>query len=721
MAFHVDKLPLASLPCFCTILLIICSLVPSSQAKSCKCGQEQRDNFTMSSTFEQMNGGLLCLVNSGTRILLPGSLGSYMKNSSSTAFNLSDTGFFIIPGWIHLWEESDDGTSVHEASLSIVFTLNIHRTQDYDSRLVFAVLPGFGASSSVNGSMPTQVTPLSLAPTNPTLKNIAGSLFSVQISAFNSSALAIYDGIVCVQIATELVGNFTTAKYSVWIDYDRVGHHLLVYIDAFGNPKPVSAIADLLLTMSDTMPRHGVFGFFSSMGQLLQLQTWHSTVEQLPMIKDSQAKGVVILSSVLGSAASTAIVATAVYFYFNSKYRRWKMDLDQLAKSMQRLPGVPTQVNFVDIKKATNNFHETMRLGSGGFGAVYRCSLPAPKKGEMLEAAVKKFTRDDKRRYEDFLSEVSIINRLRHKNIVPLIGWSYNRGEPLLIYEYMPNGSLDQHLFRRRNDQQQQQSPICQWETRYNIIKDVATGLQYVHHEYDPVVLHRDIKPSNIMLDSTFRGRLGDFGLACVVADGKNSYTDHGAPGTPGFMAHEYIHSWKATTKTDIFAFGVLILQIVTGKPAVSRDGQFGHITDWVWHLHREGNLLDAVDTVLIAGQFDNDGARRLLLLGLACSNPNPSDRPSMVDALHVITNSAPPPDVPLEKPRFVWPPDEWGSLSSDYSTATSNLDRDSVVMVEMAAGGHVSSGNGGNSLHHRPMGGPSEEELFSVNHITGQ
>jgi interleukin-1 receptor-associated kinase 1 len=113
--------------------------------------------------------------------------------------------------------------------------------------------------------------------------------------------------------------------------------------------------------------------------------------------------------------------AAAVYCYFNSKYRAWKKELDQLAKTMQLLPGVPTQFSFSDIRRATNNFHETTKLGRGGFGVVYRL-LPGPRKGETLEVAVKKFSRDDNRRYEDFLAEVSVINRLRHKNIVPFIG-----------------------------------------------------------------------------------------------------------------------------------------------------------------------------------------------------------------------------------------------------------------------------------------------------------
>jgi len=256
----------------------------------------------------------------------------------------------------------------------------------------------------------------------------------------------------------------------------------------------------------------------------------------------------------------------------------------------------------------------------------------------------------------------------------------------------MPNGSLDQQLFRKSGDDEQQQpaASICQWSTRYSIVSDIATGLQYVHHEYEPMVLHRDIKASNILIDLTFQARLGDFGLACVLADGKNSYTDHGAPGTIGFRSPEYIYGGKATRKTDVFAFGVLVLEIVTGKRAVGRDVQFGHVTDWVWSLHTEGNLLAAVDTAVLAaadGEFDAEEAVRLLQLGMACSNPNPSERPSMVDAVKIIGKSVPPPDLPPSKPPMVWPPEGWTSVTaSDCSTSTSNFNRaSSTFMVETA------------------------------------
>jgi interleukin-1 receptor-associated kinase 1 len=252
----------------------------------------------------------------------------------------------------------------------------------------------------------------------------------------------------------------------------------------------------------------------------------------------------------------------------------------------------------------------------------------------------------------------------------------------------MTNGSLDQHLFQNGSAQQQQEgTSLRQWHTRYGIARDIATGLHYVHHEHEPMVLHRDIKASNIMLDSDFRARLGDFGIACTVAANRSSVT--GIAGTWGYIAPDYAMSYKATRQTDIYAFGVLLLEIVTGK----KNGDFPlphdddeHITDWIWRLHGKGKLLDAVDDSVLVGagggcDRQDDGvtneARCLLMLGLACTDPNPLDRPSMAQVLQVITKVMPPPEVPPEKPAFVWPPRDWRSRNSVYSTAMSDWDRD--------------------------------------------
>lgn len=256
----------------------------------------------------------------------------------------------------------------------------------------------------------------------------------------------------------------------------------------------------------------------------------------------------------------------------------------------------------------------------------------------------------------------------------------------------MANGSLDQHLFSKvisngelEQEQEQEDKSIRQWQTRYCIVRDVATGLHYVHHEHEPTVLHRDIKASNIMLDSTFRARLGDFGIACTVAEDRSSVT--GVAGTWGYIAPEYAMNHKATRQTDIYAFGVLILEVVTGKKNRDVPPDDGHISDWVWRLYGEGELLDTVDSNITYRDQQlhaDDEVTRLLLLGLACTNPNPSNRPTMAQAVQVINKLAPPPDVPLERPAFVWPPVDWHSLDSDYNSTMSNMLQSSGSPVEM-------------------------------------
>lgn len=503
-------------------------------------------------------------------------------------------------------------------------------------------------------------------------------------------------------------------RYTVWIEYDGRRRILAVYIGAGGKSKgrPEKAVVTLdQVRYRDPVHRTACFGLFSSLGQLKQVHTWSTEGDELPdseyfilqniaRLKRARRQRLrMTVGSVAGSVSAAAAVAVAAAFYFRSKQRRWKKEQEKLTRIMQRLPGVPTQVDFADIRKATAGFHETTRLGTGGFSSVYRCRLPAAStsSSSTAEVAVKKFTRGvHEERYEDFLAEVSIINRLRHKNVVPLVGWSYHKGEPLLIYEYMKNGSLDQHLFRRGGDgeqrHQQEETSIRQWHTRYSIVRDIATGLHYVHHEHEPMVLHRDIKASNIMLDSNFHARVGDFGIACTVAADRSSAT--GMVGTWGYIAPDYAMSHRATRQTDIYAFGVLVLEIVTGKKNMDVPTEDGHISGWVWRLHGEGQLLEAVDGVVltqsrmnpeeIAGQ-----AKRLLLLGLACTNPNPSSRPSMAEAVQVITKLAPPPEVPLERPKFVWPPEpeEWRSLddSDNSTTVMSNFGASFASTVEIS------------------------------------
>jgi len=441
-----NKLPFPGIPCFCTILLLLGSPL------CCSGGSNQQNYFepyTLGSTFKETDGLLFfpnssSTVSSGRRV--PLGLGSYME-TDDPAFNLSANGWFFILQPIFLWKYRDyPGTGLNEASFNFRFTMSINQTKAADSSLAFVIHPTVADYLGYPYPMPFPPIPNeasdsdSDSDSNHTSSTVSGSgsHVSAQISTVYGTTASDPRNISLVQIAMESPGNSSLRSnfgLSVSIDYDHVMHRMSVSVDAV-NGTPSTATANAIIKMSDIMPITASFGFYSSMGQLLQLDSWSLTAERLPYSvpllhlfpqvgAPTKGNRNIILFSVLGSAAAVAVTAAAAYLYFNSKYRRWKKEQDKLAKTMQRLPGVPTQVDYADIKRATKNFHETMKLGKGGFGAVYRCTLPAAslRRGRGMEVAVKKFMRDvEDQRYDDFLAEVSIINRLRHKNIVPLVG-----------------------------------------------------------------------------------------------------------------------------------------------------------------------------------------------------------------------------------------------------------------------------------------------------------
>lgn len=239
----------------------------------------------------------------------------------------------------------------------------------------------------------------------------------------------------------------------------------------------------------------------------------------------------------------------------------------------------------------------------------------------------------------------------------------------------MPNGSLDQHLYGGATGDH----ILLPWNRRIQVAADVASALHYLHHEYDECVVHRDLKSSNVMLDSAFRARLGDFGLARVLDTDKTSYAEleaAGVPGTIGYIAPECFHTAKATRESDLFAFGALLLELVCGRrPRCNELSGFHFLVDWVWMLHREGRILEAVDEKLDAN-FVADEARRMLLLGLACSHPLPGERPKSAVIMQVLAGSVPPPVVPAFRPAFMWPAAEpvWAKDGGAGLTSMSSL-----------------------------------------------
>lgn len=329
----------------------------------------------------------------------------------------------------------------------------------------------------------------------------------------------------------------------------------------------------------------------------------------------------------------------------------------------------PVKFTFKELRQATGKFNLQNMLGKGGFGTVYKGIL------KNKEVAVKRISRESSQGKQEFIAEVTTIGNFHHKNLVKLIGWCYERSEFLLVYEYMPNGSLDKLIFSDENTELQENE--LNWGRRLTVISGVAQALDYLHNGCEKRVLHRDIKASNIMLDAEFNAKLGDFGLARIVKQREQTHhSTKDLAGTLGYMAPECFFTRRATAETDVYAFGVLVLEVACGRKTGNQNEKSDYnsrIVSWVWELHRIGRLLDAVDQKL-NGEFSEEEMECVLILGLACCNPNPEQRPSMKIVLQVLTGEVHVPEVPAEMPAFVWPTMAAHVKQSDGSLIGSQL-----------------------------------------------
>ncbi|PSS30105.1 Legume lectin domain protein [Actinidia chinensis var. chinensis] len=466
-------------------------------------------------------------------------------------------------------------------------------------------------------------------------------------------------------LGIELMPNGTEAVfYNIWVQYDGNNKSIEVYIAEATKegpypPRPEKSVLSSHLDLSQVVNQYSYFGFSASTSNATQLNCvlrWNLTVEYF-----SEKKFPWVTVSVAAGVPTLAVVAAAAVLGFFLRKRRIIRSNSSILGALKSLPGTPREFLFKDLKKATNKFDERNKLGQGGYGEVYRGFLQS----ENLEVAVKRFSRESIKGQDDFLAELTIINRLRHKHLVRLLGWCYKNGKLLLVYDYMPNGSLDKHLFHGAD------SKPLSWTLRYKIISGLAAALHYLHNEYDQRVVHRDLKASNIMLDSDFNARLGDFGLARALDNEKTSYAEaEGVLGTLGYIAPECFHTGKATQQSDVYAFGAVLLEVVCGLRPGTQIGRFQFLVDWVWALHREGQLLEAVDDRL-GEDYVVEEAQRVLLLGLACSHPMASERPKTQTIVQVLSGSVPGPNVAPFKPAFIWPSMTMGEGDISQVTTT--------------------------------------------------
>ncbi|XP_068644834.1 L-type lectin-domain containing receptor kinase IV.1-like [Aristolochia californica] len=427
-----------------------------------------------------------------------------------------------------------------------------------------------------------------------------------------------------------------------WIEYNGVFKQLTVTVAPIKVPRPqrplLSAAVDLASVLLDPM----YVGFSSSTGQLRAshyILGWSfnmngqaraldiSSLPALPRVTPKPKPRILIIGLPLIAGFITLAAVSAAIISV-----RRKIKYSEVLEDWEREYG-PHRFRYKDLFRATKGFKDKELLGIGGFGRVYRGRLLSSK----IEVAVKKVSHDSKQGMKEFISEIVSLGRMRHRNLVGLLGYCRRKGELLLVYEYMPNSSLDKFLFDDKF--------TLNWNQRLTIVKGVAAGLLYLHEEWEQIVLHRDVKASNVLLDSDLNGKLGDFGLARLYDHGAAPKTTH-VVGTIGYLAPELTRTSKATTSTDVFAFGVFMLEVATGRrpvqyPGTSCSGEELVLRDWVFNCWKRGSILEASDPKL-GRDYVMDEMELVLKLGLVCSYAAAGYRPRMRQIIQILEGRAP-------------------------------------------------------------------------------
>ncbi|KAD0851877.1 hypothetical protein R6Q59_011515 [Mikania micrantha] len=372
-------------------------------------------------------------------------------------------------------------------------------------------------------------------------------------------------------------------------------------------------------------------------------QTAHTTQKQSKCHNQLCKQGAGAVAGVVTAGAFLLALCTILFIWAYSKKFKQSKKQEPFATDIFK---TPKEFTYKELRLATKRFDPTQVIGHGAFGTVYKGILLDT--GEVV--AVKRCSHNGDQGKNEFLSELSIIGTLRHRNLLRLQGWCHEKGEIMLVYELMPNGSLDKALFESRF--------TLQWAHRKKILMGVASALAYLHHECENQVIHRDVKASNIMLDQGFNAKLGDFGLAREIEQNK-SPDPTVAAGTMGYLAPEYLLTGRASEKTDVYSFGAVVLEVASGRRPIEREaagvgvnGQRSSLVDWAWGLHREGRLLAAADGRL-CGEFEEAEMMKVLLVGLVCSHPDPSVRPTMRNIVQMLEGEAEVPVVPRSKPSL--------------------------------------------------------------------
>ncbi|CAA3027312.1 G-type lectin S-receptor-like serine threonine-kinase At4g27290 isoform X1 [Olea europaea subsp. europaea] len=375
-----------------------------------------------------------------------------------------------------------------------------------------------------------------------------------------------------------------------------------------------------------------------------------------------------ILVATLTSSIGVVLLGLSLMLYFWKRSKKKKNEpkgkIGTHSESHEKDLDLPL-FDLYTISKATDNFSINNKLGEGGFGPVYKGMLE-----EGQDIAVKRLSKTSMQGLDEFKNEVICIAKLQHRNLVRLLGCCIQGEEIMLIYEYMPNKSLDLFLF------DQTKSKLLDWEKRFQIVNGIARGIMYLHQDSRLRIIHRDLKASNILLDTDMNPKISDFGIARSFRGNETEDKTNRVVGTYGYMSPEYAVHGRYSIKSDVFSFGVLVLEIVSGKrnSGFSKGDQHLDLLGHAWTLYKDGRSLELVDAY-ICDSANLSEVQRLIHVGLLCVQQRPDDRPRMTTVVALLSNEGKLPKA--NQPGFFTEGDVFvdeGTTSTNEASSTNEI-----------------------------------------------
>lgn len=372
--------------------------------------------------------------------------------------------------------------------------------------------------------------------------------------------------------------------------------------------------------------------------------------------------------------------------FFHNLIKPFKFGSTREGNSEDDIQNIATQeqrtFSYETLVAATNNFHVHNKLGQGGFGPVYKGKL-----NDGREIAVKKLSRGSNQGKTQFVAEAKLLTRVQHRNVVNLYGYCIHGREKLLVYEYVPLESLDKFLFRSNKKQE------LDWKRRFDIINGVARGLLYLHEDSHICIIHRDIKAANILLDEKWVPKIADFGLARLFPEDE-THVNTRVAGTHGYMAPEYLMHGHLSVKADVYSYGVLVLELISGHRNSSSDSAFNgdNLLNWAYKLYKKGKWLEMVDPTVASSVTTTEQVEVCIRVSLLCTQGDPQLRPTMGRVVLMLSKKPPShmeeptrPGVPGSRYRRALPRSHTPFTTDDENSSASHIDSSNCDTITTA------------------------------------